>query len=136
MKFIKTYLKASNVNSCMKRLENPPISIVTNVDWNALNTNAKTKAEWKASWPKSMSNDNTQFDVDAVTGELLFSLNLTPEELARLPKNDTPNFTSQYEGEVDEHGDPLPPMTFMVEDKDEDGQPLGTYHRQTITRMA
>jgi hypothetical protein len=55
---------------------------------------------------------------------------LTVEQAAALPRNDTPSFLVV----CDTDGDFEVP-TYKVENRDEDGTPLGTYYDRTICRQ-
>jgi hypothetical protein len=62
-----------------------------------------------------------------VNGDTYFSIMLTPEQMAKLPKNDTPNFSTIWQSnERDQDGNLLPWPTAVVTAYDLNGNPSGT----------
>ena len=134
-KLTRGYYRTANLNACLKRLMNQ-YGLIAPVDYNEDNTSAQSKASFNSQWPKSMGEAfSTKLEQDQQDGDYVFNLMLTQEEADRMPRNDNPNFTFQWEGELDGEGEPLPAPTFMVEDRDIGGNSLETYHPQTICRQ-
>lgn len=133
---IQGYYRTANLNACMKRLVNqygiinPP-----DHDYNDDSDNSATKANFNSLWPKSIGDGfGTVLEQCQETDDYLFNIQLTQEQVDSMPRSDNPNFTFQYEGELDGET-PLPLPTFKVKDYDEAGVWLGTYHDQTICVM-
>jgi hypothetical protein len=108
------------------------------VDYNEDTTSDQSKANFNSHWPKSMGQAfSTKLEQDQEDGDYVFNLMLTQEEVDSMPRNDNPNFVSQYEGELDSEGEPLPTPTFKVKIMDGSEPPVwtGDYRDQTVCRQ-
>jgi hypothetical protein len=132
--FFKT--KSNTLNAFLKKMQNQYGLISKDTDWDNYNSDAESYERWQEMWPLSIgSGFSTKIEQDEETGDYHMNAQLSDEEIARLPQNDTPVFWFQYEGEREDPQDPesplLPVPTYKVENRDEDGNPLGTFYDRT-----
>ena len=130
------YYRTGNLNACMKRLVNQYHIINVEHDYNDDANSAATKGSYNSRWPHGIGDAfGTVLELDEQDGDYVFNIQLTQEQVDSMPKSDNPNFTFQYEGELDEQGEPLPLPTYMVEDRDAEGLPIGTFTPRDICVM-
>ena len=124
-------VKTGTLVPTLKRFENQ-YDLTSVIDYNDYQNNEtqRVKDNWRL---KNWEQVNTGISQDVVTGEYVFTIRMPIASADRLPKNDTPNFTTQRADEM--CGEDLCPWpTYSVYTRDIDGQIIGT-HLQTMPRI-
>lgn len=132
--YIKT--KEQTLTACLQKMQNQYDLISPDTNWNDYNNPGEAHGRWTALWPRCMGDaSGTKMNQCEETGDYLFNIELTNEQLERLiDVPTTPVFDFQYEGELDEHGERLLPPTFKRKVIINDVW-TGGYFDVTITRM-
>jgi len=78
----------------------------------------------------------TGIDVDEKNGNKGIMIRFKAIVGAKIPIGTKTDYIKWRSDEVDVDGSQLPLPEFNVEDRDEDGAGLGTYRKQTVTRIA